>query len=166
MPDPSATAVGFESKIVARDQLAARVRPLPRPIVLTNGVFDLLHRGHVTYLARARSLGASLVVAVNSDASVRLLGKGADRPINPASDRAAILAALESITLVTIFDEQVPLAVLQIVRPEIYVKGGDYSIESTPEAQLARTWNAQVTAIPFEHDRSTTALLHRLRGAT
>jgi len=166
MPEPAPMAVSFESKIVARGELAARVRHLPRPIVLTNGVFDLLHRGHVTYLARARALGACLVVAVNSDASVRLLGKGADRPINTASDRAAILAALEAVTLVTIFEEQVPLPVLQIVRPEIYVKGGDYSIESTPEAQLVRTWNAQVSTIPIEHDRSTTSLLDRVRGAT
>ncbi|HEX4599662.1 MAG TPA: adenylyltransferase/cytidyltransferase family protein [Burkholderiaceae bacterium] len=150
--------------MVAREQLGAWAVRLTRPIVLTNGVFDLLHRGHVTYLARARALGASLVVAVNSDASVRLLGKGADRPINTEQDRAALLAALESVTLVTIFDELVPLAVLQIVRPEIYVKGGDYSIKSTPEAQLARTWNARVLGIPFEHDRSTTALLDRVRS--
>jgi len=155
----------FESKIVARDELAARTARLPRPIVLTNGVFDLLHRGHVTYLARARALGVSLVVAVNSDASVRLLGKGADRPINAQQDRAAIVAALESVTLVTIFDEPVPLPVLQIVRPEVYVKGGDYLIESTPEAQLARTWNAKVLAIAFEHERSTSALLERVRSA-
>jgi rfaE bifunctional protein nucleotidyltransferase chain/domain len=165
MPEAAAGPPQFELKIVARDQLAARAARLPRPIVLTNGVFDLLHRGHVTYLARARALGASLVVAVNSDASVRLLGKGADRPINAERDRAAVLAALESVTLVTIFDEQVPLPVLDAVRPEIYVKGGDYAVESTPEAQLARTWNARVLAIPFEHDRSTTALLQRVRGA-
>ncbi len=165
MPDASPNPPAFESKIVPREQLAARVQALARPIVLTNGVFDLLHRGHVTYLARARALGASLVVAVNSDASVRLLGKGADRPINPEADRAAILAALESVTLVTIFDEPVPLPVLTIVRPEVYVKGGDYPIESIPEARLARTWNARVAAIPFEHDRSTTSLLQRLRGA-
>ncbi len=163
MPEKAPPA--FESKIVAREQLAARAATLPRPLVLTNGVFDLLHRGHVTYLARARALGASLVVAVNSDASVRLLAKGADRPINPERDRAAILAALESVTLVTLFDERVPLPVLSIVRPEIYVKGGDYSIETTPEAQLARTWGARVLAIPFEHDRSTTALLERVRSA-
>jgi rfaE bifunctional protein nucleotidyltransferase chain/domain len=165
VPDPSAEAIAFERKVVARERLAAAVIRLARPIVLTNGVFDLLHRGHVTYLARARALGASLVVAVNSDASVRLLGKGAGRPINTEQDRAAILAALENVDLVTIFDEQVPLPVLQIVRPEIYVKGGDYSIESTPEAQLAMTWNARVLAIPFEHERSTTALLQRLQSA-
>ena len=165
MPEAAGAPPAFESKIVARAQLAAQVARLARPIVLTNGVFDLLHRGHVTYLARARALGACLMVAVNSDASARLLGKGVDRPINTASDRAAILAALESVTLVTIFEEQIPLPVLQIVRPEIYVKGGDYSIESTPEAQLARTWNARVSAIPIEHDRSTTTLLDRVRGA-
>jgi rfaE bifunctional protein nucleotidyltransferase chain/domain len=164
VPDATDAPLAFESKIVAREQLGAWAVRLTRPIVLTNGVFDLLHRGHVTYLARARALGASLVVAVNSDASVRLLGKGADRPINTEQDRAALLAALESVTLVTIFDELVPLAVLQIVRPEIYVKGGDYSIKSTPEAQLARTWNARVLGIPFEHDRSTTALLDRVRS--
>ncbi|HEV3018805.1 MAG TPA: adenylyltransferase/cytidyltransferase family protein [Burkholderiaceae bacterium] len=165
MPEPAGASVPFESKIVTRGELAARVQQLPRPIVLTNGVFDLLHRGHVTYLARARALGACLVVAVNSDTSVRLLGKGADRPINTADDRAAVLAALASVTLVTIFGERVPLAVLQIVQPDIYVKGADYSIESTPEAQLARTWNAQVVAIGFEYDRSTTALLERVRSA-
>jgi len=165
MRESASAGPRFESKVVAREQLAAEVASLARPIVLTNGVFDLLHRGHVTYLARARALGASLVVAVNSDASVRLLGKGADRPINSEDDRAALLAALESVTLVTIFDEPVPLPVLSIVRPDIYVKGGDYSIESTTEAQLARTWNARVLAIPFEHDRSTTALLERVRSA-
>jgi rfaE bifunctional protein nucleotidyltransferase chain/domain len=165
MPEAANAPPQFESKIVARRQLAAQVAGLARPIVLTNGVFDLLHRGHVTYLARARALGASLIVAVNSDASVRQLGKGADRPINPEQDRAAVLASLESVTLVTIFDEAVPLPVLQIVRPEVYVKGGDYAIESTPEAQLARGWNARMVAIPFEHDRSTTALLERVRAA-
>jgi D-glycero-beta-D-manno-heptose 1-phosphate adenylyltransferase len=165
VPESGDEAPAFERKIVAREQLAVSVARLARPIVLTNGVFDLLHRGHVTYLARARGLGASLVVAVNSDASVRLLGKGPDRPINIEQDRAAVLAALESVTLVTIFDETVPLPVLQIVRPEIYVKGGDYAIEATPEAQLARTWNARVLGIPFEHDRSTSALLERVRSA-
>jgi len=140
------------------------VRALPRPLVLTNGVFDILHRGHVTYLARARALGASLVVAVNADASVRALGKGEDRPINAEADRAAILAALACVDLVTIFTETVPLPVLEIVRPEIYVKGGDYDVEATPEARLARTWGARAVAIAFEHQRSTTALLARVRG--
>jgi rfaE bifunctional protein nucleotidyltransferase chain/domain len=132
-------------------------------VVLTNGVFDLLHRGHVTYLAQARALGASLVVAVNTDASVRRLGKGEDRPVNPQEDRAAVLAALESVSLVTLFDEDAPLPVVEIVRPEVYVKGGDYDMQSVPEARLARTWGARTLAIAFEHERSTTALLRRLR---
>ncbi len=153
----------FERKIVARAELAARVAQLVRPIVLTNGVFDILHRGHVTYLAQARALGASLVVAVNSDASVKRLGKGDDRPINSEADRAAVLAALESVTLVTIFDEPVPLPVLEIVRPDLYAKGGDYDMAQIPEAQLARTWGARTVAIPFVHERSTTALLRKVR---
>jgi len=157
-------APDFERKIVTRADLAARVAALPRPIVLTNGVFDILHRGHVTYLARARALGTSLVVAVNADASVRRLGKGDDRPINAEADRAAVLAALESVTLVTIFDEQVPLPVVQIVRPDVYVKGGDYDMALVPEAQLARSLGARTVAIPFEHERSTTALLAKVRA--
>ena len=155
----------FEAKLVGRPGLAAAVAALPRPLVLTNGVFDLLHRGHVTYLARARALGASLVVAVNSDASVRRLGKGDDRPVNAEGDRAAVLAALESVSLVTIFDETVPLPVVEIVRPEVYVKGGDYDMDLVPEARLARSFGAQAIAIPFEFERSTSALLARVRGA-
>jgi rfaE bifunctional protein nucleotidyltransferase chain/domain len=118
----------------------------------------------VTYLAEARALGASLVVALNSDASARSLGKGPDRPINPQADRAAIVAALECVDLVTVFDEEVPLPVLEIVRPEIYVKGGDYDIDATPEARLAKSWGARALAIAFEHERSTTQLLERVRA--
>jgi rfaE bifunctional protein nucleotidyltransferase chain/domain len=155
----------FEKKVVARADLSSAVARLVRPLVLTNGVFDLLHRGHVTYLARARALGASLVVAVNSDDSVRRLGKGDDRPINAEADRAAVLAALESVSLVTVFDETVPLPVVEIVRPDIYVKGGDYDMATVPEAQRARTWGARTVAIAFEFERSTSALLARVRGA-
>ena len=158
-------APAFEARIVAREQLAQRVAQLPRPIVFTNGVFDILHRGHVTYLAQARSLGASLVVALNTDASVRGLGKGDDRPINAQDDRAAVLAALESVSLVTLFDEPVPLAVLELVRPEIYVKGGDYDMDRIPEAALVRGWGGTAVAIAFEHERSTTRLLARVRGS-
>jgi rfaE bifunctional protein nucleotidyltransferase chain/domain len=154
----------FEARIVSRAELAACAAHLPHPIVLTNGVFDILHRGHVTYLARARALGASLVVAVNSDASVKRLGKGDDRPINAQADRAAVLAALESVSLVTIFDEPVPLPVLELVRPDVYVKGGDYDMALIPEAQLARSWGARTVAIPFEHERSTSALLAKVRA--
>jgi len=160
MPEPPL----FERKVVNRDGLARAVATLARPLVLTNGVFDLLHRGHVTYLARARALGASLVVAVNSDASVRRLGKGDDRPVNSEADRAAVLAALESVSLVTVFDETVPLPVVEIVRPDVYVKGGDYDLATVPEAQLARSWGARTAAIPFEFERSTTALLAKVRG--
>ncbi len=163
MPERKFPRPDFERKIVPRDELAAAVARLPRPIVFTNGVFDILHRGHVTYLAQARALGASLVVAVNSDASVRLLGKGDDRPINHEDDRAAVVAALESVSVVTLFDEQVPLAPLQIVRPDVYAKGGDYDMGEVPEAKLARTWGATATAIPFLFERSTTALVRKLR---
>ena len=115
----------FERKIVTQDELALRAANLTKPVVFTNGVFDILHRGHVTYLAQARALGASLVVAINSDASVKMLGKGDDRPINTETDRAAVLAALEAVDLVVIFEEKVPLKPLEAVRPEIYVNGGD-----------------------------------------
>ena len=158
-----APAPDFESKIVEREHLARRVDELARPIVFTNGVFDLLHRGHVTYLARARALGGSLVVAINSDASVRTLGKGDDRPINGERDRAAIIAALQSVSLVTLFDENMPLVVLDLVRPQIYVKGGDYDIDALPESARVKHWGGTSIAIPFEHERSTTNLLARLR---
>jgi rfaE bifunctional protein nucleotidyltransferase chain/domain len=154
----------FERKIVAAPELAARLAQLARPIVFTNGVFDILHRGHATYLAQARTLGATLVVGLNSDESVRLLGKGNDRPINPAADRAALLAALDSVSLVTLFDERVPLALVAAVHPDVYVKGGDYDIAATPEAALVRTWGGRCVAIDFEHDVSTTRFLARLRG--
>ena len=159
LPSPT-----FEAKIVARNALAERVEQLARPVVFTNGVFDILHRGHVTYLARARALGASLVVAVNSDASVRLLEKGADRPLNTEADRAAILAALECVSLVTVFSERVPLEVLEVVRPEIYVKGGDYEMGAIPVSRLVERWGGRAVAIPFEHERSTSSFLARVRG--
>jgi D-glycero-beta-D-manno-heptose 1-phosphate adenylyltransferase len=157
-------APGFERKIARPEELGSRIAELARPIVFTNGVFDILHRGHVTYLAQARALGASLVVAVNSDASVRTLGKGDDRPLNTALDRAALLAALESVTLVTAFDESVPLEPLDIVRPDIYVKGGDYNIAAIPEAEAVAKWGGRSIAIAFEHERSTTSFLARLRA--
>lgn len=154
----------FETKICDMSELAARAAVLPRPVVMTNGVFDILHRGHVTYLAQARSLGASLVVAVNSDVSVKMLGKGDDRPINTEADRAAVLAALESVDLVVVFPDKVPLKAVELARPDIYVKGGDYNVEDLPEAKLAATWGAQTVTVSFEHERSTTALLKKVRG--
>ena len=159
------TPLNFERKIVAESSLATAVLRLARPVVLTNGVFDILHRGHVTYLAQACALGASLVVAVNSDVSARQLRKGDDRPVNTDVDRAAVLAALESVTIVTVFSEKVPLHVIEIVRPEIYVKGGDYDMDAIPEAALVRTWGGTAVAIPFEHKVSTTAVLERIRAS-
>ena len=155
----------FARKIVSRDKLARAAAALARPLVLTNGVFDILHRGHVTYLEQARALGAALVVAVNSDRSVRQLGKGPDRPINPDADRAWILAALQSVDIVTIFDEQVPLPVLELVRPDIYVKGGDYDMDTIEEARLVRSWGGTALALPFVPGHSTTGTVNRLRGA-
>ncbi len=155
----------FENKICKLDELAERARSLPHPVVMTNGVFDILHRGHVTYLAQARNLGASLIVAINSDASVKILGKGDDRPINTEADRAAVLASLESVSLVVVFSDKVPLKAIELGHPDIYVKGGDYRIEDLPEAKLAATWGAQTVTVQFEHERSTTALLKKVRSA-
>jgi len=151
-------------KIVARIDLPTRLETLERPLVFTNGVFDLLHPGHVEYLERARSLGRSLVIGLNSDASVRRLGKGEDRPINGETDRAIMLAALESVTLVTLFAEQTPLELLGEVRPDIYAKGGDYDVERLEETRLVRSYGGDARAITFREGYSTTALLHRIRS--
>lgn len=155
----------FESKFCSRTDLQARVAALPKPVVVTNGVFDILHRGHVTYLAQARALGASLVVAVNTDASVKRLGKGDDRPLNTCDDRMAVLAALESVSLVVPFDEDSALEVVQQAQPEIYAKGGDYDMQAIPEGRAVLAYGGQAVAIDFEHDRSTTKLLTRVRQA-
>jgi len=157
-------APSFLDKICTRDALDARVAALERPLVFTNGVFDILHPGHVRYLAQARALGASLIVAVNSDASARLLGKGPDRPLNGELDRACVLAALESVSLVTLFDERTPVALLQRVRPQLYVKGGDYDVETLEETRWVRSWGGQALALPFVHGYSTTALVGRIRS--
>ena len=155
---------GFLDKLCPRAELAQRVAALPRPVVFTNGVFDILHRGHVSYLAQARALGASLVMGLNSDTSARGLGKGPDRPLNNETDRACVLAALESVTLVTLFDETTPLELLKLVRPDLYVKGGDYDIESLAETALVRQWGGQAHALPFIDGYSTTGLVRRIRG--
>ncbi len=156
----------FEDKICRRADLAARVAALPKPVVLTNGVFDILHRGHVTYLAQARELGAALVVAVNTDASVKRLGKGDDRPLNSCADRMALLAALESVSLVVEFDEDTALETVLAARPGIYAKGGDYDMAAIPEGRAVLAYGGQAVAIDFEHDRSTTKLLGKVRGTS
>ncbi|MDY7540080.1 D-glycero-beta-D-manno-heptose 1-phosphate adenylyltransferase [Undibacterium sp. RTI2.1] len=154
----------FENKITSFADLQQRVAALPKPVVMTNGVFDILHRGHVTYLAQARMLGGSLVVAVNTDASVRRLGKGDDRPVNQSQDRMAVLAALEAVSLVVDFDDDTALQAVQLAHPDIYVKGGDYDMSAIPEGQAVLAYGGQVAAIEFEHDRSTSQLLARVRS--
>ena len=153
----------FETKLCTRAELTSRVAALPQPVVLTNGVFDILHRGHVTYLAQAREQGAALVVAVNTDASVKRLGKGDDRPINACADRMAVLAALEAVSLVVEFDEDTALEVVQEAQPGVYVKGGDYQMDAIPEGRAVLAYGGQVVAIPFAHDRSTSKLLDKVR---
>ncbi|MEK7834961.1 MAG: adenylyltransferase/cytidyltransferase family protein [Pseudomonadota bacterium] len=153
----------FESKICAPDELAARIAQLPRPLVFTNGVFDILHRGHASYLAQARALGKSLLVAVNSDDSVRRLGKGPDRPINPQADRMALIAALEAVSLVTWFDGATPLALIRLAKPDVLVKGGDWTPERIVGSAEVKSWGGTVHSIPFIHERSTSALLAKIR---
>jgi rfaE bifunctional protein nucleotidyltransferase chain/domain len=157
------TTPGFEQKICEPENAEARASALPRPLVFTNGVFDILHRGHVVYLAQARSLGASLVVALNSDDSVRRLGKGLDRPINRLADRTAIVAALESATLVTWFEEDTPLELILRLRPDVLVKGGDWPAHQIVGAREVESWGGTVLSIPFVHDRSTSSLLSAIR---
>jgi rfaE bifunctional protein nucleotidyltransferase chain/domain len=157
-------ASNFLDKLCPRAVLAARVAALPQPVVFTNGVFDILHRGHVSYLAQARALGGSLVIGLNSDASARLLGKGPDRPLNAELDRACVLAALESVSLVTLFDEPTPVELLKLVRPQRYVKGGDYDIETLEETKWVRSWGGDACALSFVDGYSTTALVRRIRA--
>lgn len=155
----------FEQKIMSPEQLLAQLAEgqLPRPLVFTNGVFDIVHRGHVSYLAQAAQLGASLVVALNTDESVRALGKGDDRPLNPLADRLAVVAALQSTCAVTWFAEFTPEALIARLRPELIVKGGDYDMEQLPETALVRQWGGEALAIPIIHQRSTTRLVERIR---
>ncbi|MHB1352366.1 MAG: D-glycero-beta-D-manno-heptose 1-phosphate adenylyltransferase [Thiobacillus sp.] len=154
----------FERKLCVSGELAGRVARLPRPLVFTNGCFDILHRGHATYLAEARALGAALLVGVNSDASVRRQGKGADRPINSLEDRMALLAALESVSLVTSFDADTPLELILRIRPDVLAKGGDWPPERIVGGPEVVGWGGAVHSIPFRHQTSTTALLQRIRS--
>lgn len=163
MPQPSTRPPAFEGKIVSPGELLRRIVDAPRPLVFTNGCFDLLHRGHVTLLAEARALGAALVVALNSDASVKRLGKGDDRPVNRLRDRLAVIAALESVTLVTWFDEDTPLQRILDCRPDILVKGGDWPVESIVGNHQVTGWGGRVRSLPFIHQTSTTGLLEKIR---
>ncbi len=153
----------FETKIAAPADLAARLAHLPRPLVFTNGCFDILHRGHVTLLGQARALGSALVVALNTDASVKRLGKGDDRPVNTLADRLAVMAALECVSLVTWFDEDTPIERVLDCRPDVLVKGGDWPVEKIIGNREVTSWGGRVVSIPFIHQKSTTALLEKIR---
>jgi len=157
--------LAFERKLLEPQAAAQAGVRLTRPLVFTNGVFDVLHRGHVTYLAQARALGGALMVALNGDASARRLGKGADRPVNPLEDRMALVAALESVDYVTWFDEDTPLALILAVRPEVLAKGGDWPVGNIVGAREVAGWGGRAVSIPFEHQRSTSSLLQRIRNA-
>jgi len=154
----------FLAKLATRGDAPARVAALPHPVVFTNGVFDVLHRGHATYLAQARQLGTSLVVALNTDASARRLGKGPERPLNRQQDRAALIAALDSVSLVTWFDEDTPLELIAELRPDVLVKGGDYDMESLAETAVVKAYGGRALAIPFVDGYSTTALMRKIRS--
>jgi rfaE bifunctional protein nucleotidyltransferase chain/domain len=151
-------------KICPRNALAAALAPLPRPWVFTNGVFDVLHRGHVVYLAQARALGGSLIVALNTDASVKRLGKGDDRPLNKDADRAIVMASQQAVSLVTWFDEDTPQQMIGEIRPDILVKGGDYDMAKLPETRLVQSWGGHALALPFVAGYSTTELVKRIRA--
>ena len=155
--------LSFEQKLRSPSEAARWAGQLARPLVFTNGVFDLLHRGHVTYLAQARALGAGLVVALNSDASARRLGKGPDRPVNGLEDRMALVAALGAVDAVTWFDEDTPAALIEALKPEVLVKGGDWPVEKIVGGRETLARGGRVVSIPFEHQRSSTALLEKIR---
>ncbi|MDY0272722.1 MAG: D-glycero-beta-D-manno-heptose 1-phosphate adenylyltransferase [Advenella sp.] len=159
--------IRFEKKILSHEQClqALEKGELKRPLVFTNGVFDILHRGHVSYLDQAAQLGATLIVAVNTDESVRRLGKAPDRPLNRQEDRAALLAALGCVTAVTCFSEDTPLELIEQLKPDIIVKGGDYEMEKLPETARVKSWGGKAIAIPFEFERSTTSLVKKIREA-
>jgi D-glycero-beta-D-manno-heptose 1-phosphate adenylyltransferase len=159
-------AASFLSKIATPEDALARVASLPKPVVFTNGVFDVLHRGHATYLAQARALGGSLVVALNTDASAKRLGKGPDRPLNDEQDRAAVIAALESVSLVTWFDEDTPLELITALKPDLLVKGGDYDMDTLAETAVVKAYGGKAMAIPFVDGYSTTALVKKIRKLT
>jgi rfaE bifunctional protein nucleotidyltransferase chain/domain len=156
-------APAFEAKLTPPQEIVRKAAVLVRPIVFTNGVFDLLHRGHVTYLAQARALGQSLIVALNDDDSTRRLGKAPDRPINTLADRAAVIAALESVSLVTWFTEDTPLSLIQALSPQILVKGGDWPIQNIVGADWVMDRGGQVFSIAFEHLQSTSKVLEKIR---
>jgi rfaE bifunctional protein nucleotidyltransferase chain/domain len=158
------TAWNTTPKCLSPSDLLAMAPRLPRPLVFTNGVFDLLHAGHVACLEQARAHGAALVVALNSDASAHRLGKGPGRPVNALGDRARVLAALACVSWVSWFDEDTPEALLGRLRPDVYVKGGDYRLDQLPEARLLAEWGGRTVLMPYLEGRSSTAMIQRICG--
>ncbi len=155
----------IDNKILAESELISELLAgLPRPLVFTNGCFDILHRGHVSYLEEAAQLGNSLLVAVNSDASVRSLNKGSDRPVNPLADRLALLAALQSVDFVIPFDAETPLQLIRLIKPDILVKGGDWPVKDIVGAAEVIQAGGEVHSIPFRYQRSTTDLIKKIRN--
>jgi D-beta-D-heptose 7-phosphate kinase/D-beta-D-heptose 1-phosphate adenosyltransferase len=150
---------GFAAAVAWRQSIAGRV-------VFTNGVFDLLHVGHVALLEESRRRGDALIVGVNSDVSVRSLGKGTDRPLVPGTDRARLLAALQCVDAVVLFDEQTPLELIMAIRPDLLVKGADYQLDQVVGAAEVRARGGEVALVPLVPDRSTTRLLERLRASS
>ena len=155
--------ISFEQKICPPNELVLRLEHCLHPLVFTNGCFDILHRGHVTYLAQAKALGAFLIVALNTDASVKRQDKGDDRPINALANRAAVIAALESVDLVTWFDEDTPFNLIETIQPDILVKGGDWTVENIVGAKETIQRGGEVYSIPFLYDTSTTKTLQAIR---
>jgi D-beta-D-heptose 7-phosphate kinase/D-beta-D-heptose 1-phosphate adenosyltransferase len=157
---PPAALLDWEA---LRERLADHRRDGLR-VVFTNGCFDVLHVGHTTYLQQARDLGDVLVVGVNGDDSVRRM-KGPERPLNPAVDRAGLLAALEWVDYVTVFDEDTPIDLIETLRPDVYVKGGDYSPEMLEETPVVEAYGGEVHVVDYVPDHSTTLLVDRIRSA-
>ncbi len=156
----------FEQKIIHPENIAVKLQDIKAktPLVFTNGCFDILHRGHVTYLAQARELGAAMIVALNTDESVKRQGKGDDRPINCLANRLAVMASLECVDFVTYFDEDTPLNLILQILPEILVKGGDWTVDKIVGSQQVLTNGGQVHSIPFLYDTSTTKLVQQIRN--
>lgn len=159
--------LNHQSKVIAPDtsddDINDRISKLPRPLVFTNGCFDILHRGHATYLEQARNIGASLIVAANTDASVKRQGKGDDRPINNLEDRMAVLASLHCVDAVISFDEDTPLNVIKQVMPDHLVKGGDWQVADIVGGDIVSANGGQVHSIEFQFERSTTKLINKIR---
>lgn len=155
----------FENKIIKPSDLVLRIDEIKKnsPVVFTNGCFDILHRGHVTYLAQARALGKSMIVALNTDESVKRQGKGVDRPINNLDNRLAVIASLESVSYVTYFDADTPLELILLIQPEILVKGGDWKIPDIVGSSEVLANGGEVHSIPFLFATSTTAMINKIR---